>query len=59
MIKGLREPKVVPKERQEESHFAHEGAHMTEVVKDYVSHAGGQQEICRRPSTVTVPPPRA
>ena len=45
--------------RQEERHFAHEGGHVTEVVKDYVGHACGQQESRRGTSTVPVPPPRA
>ena len=41
-----------------ERHLAHAGGHVTEVVKDYVSHAGGQQESRRGTSTVPVPPPR-
>ena len=45
--------------RQEERHLAHKGGHVTEVVKDNVGHAVGQQESRRGTSTVPVPPHRA
>jgi hypothetical protein len=40
-------------------HLAHADGHVTEFVKDDVSHAGGQQESSRGTCTVPVPPPRA
>ena len=39
-----------------ERHLAHANGHVTEVVRDNVGHAGGQQESRRGTCAVPVPP---